>query len=121
MLKDTTLLEEISDQELNGVNGGTFVPGPPPTVTDRITGIEFCGLINKMPPSKAQEIITQFFLITPMYIWTSFFSVVLMEKVENLETIYVSVVKLVLYALMLMVISGYVYLDSTEGNKSYAE
>lgn len=53
MLKDTTLLEEINDQELNGVNGGTFVPGPPPTVTDRITGIEFCGLINKMPPSKA--------------------------------------------------------------------
>lgn len=53
MLKDTTLLEEISDQELNDVNGGTFVPSPPPTVTDRITGIEFCGLINKMPPSKA--------------------------------------------------------------------
>ena len=44
-----------------------------------------------------------------------------MEKVENLETIYVSVIKLVLYVLMLMVISGYLYLDSAKGNKSYAE
>ena len=43
------------------------------------------------------------------------------KKVENLENIYVSAVKLVLYVLMLMVISGYVYLDSTERNKSYAE
>lgn len=53
MSKDVTLLEEISEQYLEDVSGGTFVPGPPFTVTDKITGIELCGLIHKMPSSKA--------------------------------------------------------------------
>lgn len=53
MPKDITLLEEISDQNLGGFNGGTFVPAPPPTVIDKITGIDLCGLIHKMPSSKA--------------------------------------------------------------------
>lgn len=56
MSKDVTLLEEISEQYLEDVSGGTFVPGPPFTVTDKITGIELCGLIHKMPSSRAQWI-----------------------------------------------------------------
>lgn len=53
MPKDITLLEEVSEQALEVPNGGIFVPEPPITVTDKITGVELCGLIHKMPSSRA--------------------------------------------------------------------
>ena len=57
MSKDITLLEEVSEQALEVPNGGIFVPEPPITVTDKITGVELCGLIHKMPSSRAQKLL----------------------------------------------------------------
>lgn len=54
MSQDITLLEEISEQNLEDISGGIFSPPPmAPTVVDKNNGIDLSGLSYKISSSRA--------------------------------------------------------------------